>query len=66
MKINSVTVGIQRIINLGNYENARYESTMTAEVDPGENPADVYNKLADMNRANIAQEMDRLQPKKKS
>lgn len=65
MIIKQVQQGIQRIINLGNYENVRYESTMVAEVEPGENPADVYNALADMNRANIAQEMDRLSPKKK-
>lgn len=65
MIIKQVQQGIQRIINLGNYENVRYESTMVAEVEPGESPADVYNALADMNRANIAQEMDRLSPKKK-
>lgn len=65
MIIKQVQQGIQRIINLGNYENVRYESTMIAEVEAGESPADVYNKLAELNRANIAQEMDRLAPKKK-
>lgn len=65
MIIKQVTQGIQRIINLGNYENVRYESTMIAEVEPGEDPTDVYNRLADINRANVAQEMDRLQPNKK-
>lgn len=65
MIIKQVTQGIQRIINLGNYENVRYESTLIAEVEHGENPADVYNTLADINRANITQEMERLKPNKK-
>lgn len=65
MIIKQVTQGIQRIINLGNYENVRYESTMVAEVEVGEDPAEVYDRLADLNRANVAKELDRLQPKKK-
>ena len=64
MRITQVTVGVQRIINLGNYENARYECTQTAEVEEGEDPAEVYNQLRDICRANISQEVERLQPQK--
>lgn len=63
MVIKQITVGIQRIINLGNYENVRYESTATAEVELGESPVDVYNKLADFNRQNLSQELERLKKK---
>lgn len=63
MIIKQITQGIQCIINLGNYENVRYESTMTAEVEPGEDPTDVYNRLAELNRSNLSQELDRLKKK---
>lgn len=63
MKVKTIEVGVQRIINLGNYENVRYECTLTAEIDAGESVAECYEKLANECRANIADEMKRLKKK---
>lgn len=64
MKIKQVTVGVQRIINLGNYENVRYECTATAEVEEGDNPEQVYADCLHFCKDNVLAEVERLEAAK--
>lgn len=63
--VKQLTVGLQRIINLGNYENVRYECTATAELEPGDTLETVYAHLASECRNQLAAEVSRLQKKGK-
>lgn len=38
MKITEVQVSMQRTVNLGNYESARFQAGCTASVEPDEDP----------------------------
>ena len=61
--INKVTVGIQRVINLGNYENVRYEVTATADVEPGEEVETVYSEVLQFCKDKVGAELTRLKSK---
>jgi hypothetical protein len=61
--IRQITVGIQRVINLGNYENVRYEVTATAEVDAHENAEDVYQETLQFCKDKVGAELTRLKAK---
>ncbi len=60
MNIKQITVGIQRVINLGNYENVRYECSCVAEVGPNDEPIDVYQSALQFCKENVGAEVDRL------
>lgn len=61
--IKQVTVGIQRVINLGNYENVRYECSCVVEVDEaGED--DAYNRGLAFCKEKVGAELERLTKKK--
>lgn len=66
MKIKEITVGIQRVINLGNYENVRYECSATGIcIDDRETPNDVYEQLLDFCKVKVGAEVDRLNEARK-
>lgn len=44
MKAKEITVSIRYVKNLGNYQSFTAEAGITAEVEPGENPEDVFAK----------------------
>lgn len=58
--IKSVTVGIQRVINLGNYENVRYECSCTYEVEDDENEDIAYEYALAFCKQKVGAEVDRL------
>lgn len=45
MRITSITIAAGRKINLGNYEQAHLELSITAELDDGDDPASVRSQL---------------------
>jgi len=67
MEVKEVTVGIQRVINLGNYENVRYECSVTVtKTHDDETPQDLYNQGLDFCKENVGAEVDRLEAYKKA
>lgn len=42
MKTKELTVSMSRKHNLGNYENVDFFSSLTVEIEPGDNPQEVY------------------------
>ncbi len=62
MGIKTVTVGIQRVINLGNYENVRYECSVIAEVEEGKTPEETYQEALGFCKEKILAELDRIKP----
>lgn len=64
MKIKEVTVGIQRVINLGNYENVRYECSAKVELEDGEDPKEAYAHGIGFCKENVGAELERLKPAK--
>ena len=46
MKVKTVTVSMGRTVNMGNYESARWDFSMEAEVDEGEDVEKVKKDLA--------------------
>jgi len=63
--IKQVTVGIQRVINLGNYENVRYECSVIAEVEEGMSAHDTYQAALRFCKENVLAEIDRIEESKK-
>lgn len=59
--IKQVTVGIQRVINLGNYENVRYECTAVAEVPEGVSAKETYDATLQFCKENVLAEIDRIE-----
>jgi len=53
MEIENLTVKYRRTINLGNYENAMLEASMTATLDDADNPAEAQLKLWRMARNSL-------------
>lgn len=45
MKVRSVTIGMGRTYNMGDYESYRIDGNITVDLDEGETPADA-RKLA--------------------
>lgn len=64
-KVKTITVGIQRVINLGNYENVRYECTVVAEMQEGDDATPVYEDLLDFCKEKVGAEIDRLEEAKR-
>lgn len=64
MGVKTVTVGVRRLINLGNYENVTYECIATGDVAEGQNPDEIYNECLDFAKTKIGLELDRFTPKK--
>lgn len=62
MGIKTVTVGIQRVINLGNYENVRYECSAIVEVDNGQTAEKAYQEGLSFCKEKILAELNRLKP----
>lgn len=62
--IKEVTVGIQRVINLGNYENVRYECSATTVVEDGQTPDEAYTETLSFCKDKVGAEVDRLKGKK--
>lgn len=63
-KIKQITVGIERTINLGNYENVRYSVQTTADLDEGEDADKVYSDRLAWCKSKVMAELDRLFPPK--
>jgi len=53
MEVANLTVKYRRTINLGNYENAMLEASMTASLDDADDPAETQIKLFRMARNSI-------------
>lgn len=64
-KIKEVTVGIQRVINLGNYENVRYECSSVVQVDEDGDADRAYTEGLKFCKDNVGAEVDRLMAAKK-
>lgn len=45
MRLIAIHVGVARTINLGNYNSAKIEASLTAEPDDGEDVAEVKARL---------------------
>lgn len=65
MKIASLTFGVIRTLNLGNYESLRLESSVTIELD-GDDTTDGCRAqaLAEI-RAGLTSQFEEFRPKKK-
>lgn len=63
MKTNKITVGIERTINLGNYENVRYSVLTEVSLEEGETADKVYQDRLDWCKAKVMAELERLQGK---
>ena len=61
--IKSITVTIDRLINLGNYENVKYACSVTSTVEPTESPTVVYNEALNFCKQKLEIEIDRFAPK---
>lgn len=44
MKVREITVAVGRTVNLGNYESARVDVSVTVEVPPGEDADLVFTE----------------------
>lgn len=67
MGIKAVTVGVKRLINLGNYENVTYECSVLYEVNEerGEDASTAYQNALDFCKEKVGAELERLKPSKK-
>lgn len=61
--IKQVTVGVQRVINLGNYENVRYECSVVRNVEDGETGDEAYERALDFCKGKVLKEIDRIKGK---
>jgi len=71
MIIKEITVTVERLINLGNYENVKYAVSATAAVNEGPHLSDndrheTYQELAEFCREKLRAECERLIPAKGS
>jgi hypothetical protein len=48
MQIKEVSASFAYTKNMGNYESMRAESTVTAQIEPGEEPGEVSSKCFEM------------------
>lgn len=60
--IKTVSVTYDRKVNLGDYNSAHIGMTLWAELDEGDNEADVADGLRQMARNNVMSEMSRIKP----
>lgn len=60
--IKEVSVGVDRVINLGNYENVRYSCAVvyTVGLDKGETAEEAYSKALAFCKAKVLAEVERL------
>lgn len=70
VKFKEITVGVRRLINLGNYENVTYECTATVLVEEGLIMSDVtrdeaYEEALAFCKAKVGIELERFTPKGK-
>jgi hypothetical protein len=61
MIVKEVTATCRRLIALPRYENVLYECSMTAEVQPNEDPKRAYDELLLMCKAKIGKELERFE-----
>lgn len=62
--IKQITVGVQRVINLGNYENVRYECSVVVEVEEGISAHDTYQASLQFCKDNVLAEITRIEASK--
>lgn len=60
MALKEITVGIKRLINLGNYENVSYECVVTSTIEINEQSTQVYNEALNFAKQKIGIELDRF------
>lgn len=66
MRIKEVRVSSKFVKNLGNYQSLATEAGATIEVDPGENPEEVFAKGWEMVKAQITEQVKSLKKKEES
>jgi hypothetical protein len=64
MQIKEIHVGIQRVINLGNYENVRYECSTVVTLNENDDPTEAYEKGLEFCKEKVGAEIDRLETAK--
>lgn len=62
-RITSLTVGVQRVINLGNYENVRYDCSVTLDIDKDDDYHKVYEDGLNFCKSKVIAEIDRIKGK---
>ena len=60
MRIKTIEVLMGRTVNLGNYESARFDVSVSAELDSSDDPRKVYTDLYDTVKARIFDEVSRI------
>lgn len=61
MKINSITVGVKRLVALAKYENVTYSVEATASVAEHESAIEVYEETLAFCQDKIIKEMERME-----
>lgn len=61
MRIKEISVTCKRLIALPRYENVTYECSATAEVDPQDDPDEVYEETLEFCKNKIAKELARFE-----
>lgn len=60
MIITQISISYRRTINLGNYESASFECTMTGDLETNDEPEQVAEDLRDRAREQVRLEVQRL------
>lgn len=64
MKVRSVTVGMGRTYNMGNYESFRIDGSVTVDLDPGETPEDAARAAMPVLREQMKATYKEFKPKR--
>ena len=60
MRITEISVSCSRTVNLGNYESAKVDVSLVAEVAPTDNPDEVFESLYNNARQKLIDKIERL------
>ena len=53
MKVTEISVSVGGTVNIGNYENFKFDASSKAQLEEGENPKEVYAQLWEMTSKEI-------------
>lgn len=62
MKIKQITVTLGRTLNLGNYESARMDVGVTVDLDPDDNPSEVFEATYKTAKEKLNSKIETLVP----